>query len=68
MSLTPHIDELACAGHGDCALIAPDVFAVDEIATVIGRGDDELLRKAAQGCPAGAIVLFNDKTGEEDQS
>jgi ferredoxin len=68
MSLTPHIDELACAGHGDCALIAPDVFAVDEIATVIGRGDDELLRKAVRGCPAGAIVLFNDQTGEEDQS
>jgi ferredoxin len=64
MTLTPHIDELACAAHGDCAVIAPDVFAVDDIAIVIGRGSDEVLLEAARGCPAGAIVLIDDATGE----
>jgi len=63
MTLTPHIDELACAAHGDCAVIAPDVFAVEDIAVVIGRGDDEMLREAARACPAGAIVLTDDATG-----
>ena len=38
MTLVPHIDELACGGHGDCALIAPDVFRLDDIAVVIGKG------------------------------
>ena len=65
MSLTPHIDDLACAGHGDCALIAPDTFAVDDIAVVIGRGSDERVLAAARACPAGAIFVTDDETGEE---
>ena len=65
MSLTPHIDELACAAHGDCALVAPDVFAVDDIAVVIGRGTDEQVRAAARACPAGAIVVTDAETGAE---
>ena len=65
MTLTPHIDELACAGHGDCALIAPGVFTLEDIAVVTGRGSDELLRKAARACPAGAITLTDDDTGDQ---
>ena len=65
MSLTPHIDELACAAHGDCALVAPDVFAVDDIAVVIGRGTDEQVLAAARACPAGAIIVTDDETGAE---
>ena len=65
MTLTPHIDELACAAHGDCAVIAPDVFDVEDIAVVIGRGDDETLREAARACPAGAIALTDDATGAQ---
>ena len=38
MTLVPHIDELACSGHGDCAVIAPAVFRLDDIAVVIGNG------------------------------
>ena len=57
MTLIPHIDAMACCGHGDCAVIAPHVFRVDEIAVVIGEGTDEELREAARACPAAAIEL-----------
>ena len=46
-------------------VIAPDVFDVEDIAVVIGRGDDEMLREAARACPAGAIVLTDDATGAQ---
>jgi ferredoxin len=65
MTLTPHIDELACAAHGDCALVAPDVFTVEDIATVTGKGSDDAILRAAQTCPAGAIIVTDLRTGEQ---
>ncbi len=65
MTLVPHIDELACAAHGDCALAAPEVFTVEDIAIVTGTGSDEAILKAAHGCPAGAIVVTDEQTGEQ---
>ncbi len=65
MTLVPHIDELACSGHGDCAVIAPAVFRLDDIAVVIGNGPREQLIEAARACPAAAITLIDDETGEE---
>ena len=64
MTLLPRIDEMACCAHGDCAAIAPGVFAVDEIAVVTGTGPDELLIEAARACPAAAIELVDAETGE----
>jgi ferredoxin len=64
MSYVPQIDETACAAHGDCAVIAPDVFRVDDVATVIGTGPDELILEAAQACPSVAITVIDDETGE----
>jgi ferredoxin len=64
MTLLPRIDEMACCAHGDCAAIAPQVFAMEEIAVVVGSGPDELLREAARACPAGAIELIDADTGE----
>ena len=65
MTLIPYIDELACAAHGDCALAAPEVFTIDDIAVVTGKGSDEAILKAAQGCPAGAIIVTDEQTGEQ---
>lgn len=65
MTLIPHIDEFACSAHGDCALVAPDVFAVDDIAVVIGEGSDEAILAAARACPAGAITVTDRETGEQ---
>lgn len=64
MSYVPQIDESACAAHGDCAVIAPDIFRVDDIATVIGTGPDELILEAAEACPSVAITVIDDETGE----
>ena len=65
MTLIAHIDEDLCLAHGDCADVAPGVFRVDDIATVVGAGTDEQLVAAARACPAGAILLFDGVTGEE---
>jgi ferredoxin len=65
MSLIPQIDEDACLAHGDCADVAPGVFTVTDIAHVTGGAPDDVLRRAARACPAGAIVLLDAETGEE---
>jgi ferredoxin len=64
MTLCPVIDTAACAGHGDCADIAPDVFRVDDVAVVIGTADDDTILDAAEACPSGAITVRDDATGE----
>ena len=65
MKLMPHIDELACAAHGDCALAAPEVFTIEDIAIVTGTGSNEAILKAAQACPAGAIIVTDEQTREQ---
>lgn len=64
MSYVPYIDDGVCAAHGDCAVIAPAVFQVDDIARVIGTGPDELILQAAEACPSVAITVIDDATGE----
>ena len=64
MTLLPRVDEYACCGHGDCAVIAPDLFRVDEIAVVTGSGPDALVLEAARSCPAMAIEVIDSETGE----
>jgi ferredoxin len=65
MTLSVYIDPDACLAHGDCAAVAPGVFAVGEVAEVVGEGSEAQLRTAARACPAGAIVLLDADTGEE---
>jgi ferredoxin len=65
MAFVPRIDEAACAGHGDCVEIAPQVFELDDIAKVIGTGPPQLILDAAESCPSAAISVFDDETGEQ---
>ena len=65
MTLMPHIDEFACAAHGDCALAAPEVFTIEDIAIVTGNGSDEAILEAAQACPAGAIIITDEQTRQQ---
>ena len=51
MSISIQIDGDACLAHGDCAVVAPDVFAVDDVARVVGTAPDDVLIAAAR--PAG---------------
>ena len=63
MTLIPRIDESACLAHGDCVALAPEVFALEDVAVVIGSAPDDLLRRAAAACPAAAITLVDADTG-----
>jgi ferredoxin len=65
MSYVPTIDPAACSAHGDCVDIAPEVFALDETATVIGDGPDDLILEAAGMCPSLAITVVDSHTGEK---
>jgi ferredoxin len=65
MTYTVQIDRAACAAHGDCEDVAPEVFAVDDVATVVGTGPDDLLLAAAEACPSAAIVIIDRESGQQ---
>lgn len=63
MSYLPVIDEAACAAHGDCAIVAPDVFVIEDVAVVVGDGPPDLVLAAAEACPSAAIEVVDRDTG-----
>ena len=65
MSYRIEIDETACAAHGDCEHVAPEVFRVDDVAVVIGTAPPDRLIDAAAACPSTAIAVIDDETGEQ---
>ena len=65
MTYIAQIDESACAAHGDCEAIAPEIFRVDDVATVIGTGPDELMLEVARVCPAVAIRVIEQTSGRQ---
>ena len=66
MTLVPTIDQNACSAHGDCVDIAPTAFAMDDDgAVVIGTASYQDLVAAAKSCPAVAITVVDDETGEQ---
>ncbi len=59
------VDESACSAHGDCVALAPHVFELSgEVAAVIGVGTPEEVLEAAEACPAAAITVVDEETGE----
>jgi ferredoxin len=62
MTYRVEIDEAACAAHGDCVELAPEVFELGEVARVIGDGPDDLLLAAAEACPSAAIRVIDAET------
>ncbi len=65
MTFSPVIDQSACLAHGDCEELAPDVFRVEDVATVIGTAPSEQLVAIAQTCPASAISVIDEQSGEQ---
>jgi len=65
MSYVVYIDAAACAAHGDCEAIAPEVFRVEDVAVVVGDAPDELVVEAARACPSVAIRLLDADTGTQ---
>jgi ferredoxin len=64
MNYLPLVDERSCCAHGDCEQIAPEVFVVDDVARVVGAGTRDQLFAAACACPAGAITVIDEATGD----
>ncbi len=64
MTYIPVVDVDECSAHGDCVEIAPQVFRLDDTAVVIGTAAPELILEAAEACPAVAISVIDDETGE----
>lgn len=65
MSYVPTIDQSSCIAEGDCAELLPDVFQIEDFATVIGSGPDDLILSAAKNCPVEAITVVDSQTGEQ---
>ena len=61
--ITVRVDENRCVGSGDCAIVAPGAFEVDEetgLARVLpgaASTDAARLQRAAHSCPTVAIAL-----------
>jgi ferredoxin len=64
MSYSISIDKTACSAHGDCVAVAPEIFALEDTAVVVGDGPDELILRAAESCPVLAITV-TDETGAQ---
>lgn len=65
MRYVPQVDENVCAAHGDCVELAPEVFALNDVAHVIGAGPNDLIMAAAEACPSVAIAVIDADTGEQ---
>ena len=65
MTLVPLIDVNACSAHGDCGGDPPEIFRLDDVAVVIGTGEDELMLAAAEACPSSAIAIIDSETREQ---
>lgn len=54
-----------CCGNGECAAIAPDVFALDSknkaVVLDAEAASPEVLMEAAEACPCAAIVVEDDE-------
>lgn len=69
MALNVMVDEALCAGHGRCAVTAPDIFELDDegYCTLAGKGPVEFrdeqaddARDAERVCPEGAVRVTED--------
>lgn len=64
MTYMPVVDPNECSAHGDCIDVAPQIFRLDDTAVVIGTGPHDLILEAAESCPAVAITIVDQETGE----
>ena len=63
------VDADACIACGLCVELAPKIFESDEqIKSKVLESaeiDPEILMKAAQSCPTGAITVIDNETGKK---
>lgn len=61
------VDTVKCMGHGQCNLLAPRVYSLDERgycnvpdAMPVPADEEKAARKGAEGCPEQAIIVIED--------
>lgn len=63
------VDRDLCIGAAPCVAIAGGVFQLDgegkAIITDPKGADDETIKMAAESCPVQAIILVDEKTGDQ---
>lgn len=65
MAYKAAVDPDECSAHGDCVELAPEVFVLGEVAEVIGIAPPDVLVRAAEACPAVAISIVDEDSGEQ---
>lgn len=64
-TMRARVDRDYCIGSSLCVATAPDVFELDDEglsrAVDPDGASDDVLREAAEGCPAQAIILEDDE-------
>lgn len=59
------VDRDLCIGVGNCVVIAPTVFKLDQENKAIvldpSSADDQALLEAAESCPENAIIIEDDQ-------
>ena len=67
------VDPQRCQGHTLCAMIAPDMFALNDIdgtssavREVVPPDQQELVRDAVRSCPEQAILIEESKNGSSE--
>jgi ferredoxin len=64
--LTLRVNPVACAGHGACAELLPELISLDEWGYPLMTGEpvpvalERAARRAAAACPALALLLSPD--------
>jgi ferredoxin len=53
------VDDSRCEGHGQCAVRAPTVYALDDdgVVQVLAHDDVETARLGARACPVAALTV-----------
>ena len=66
-SVRVHVDQQKCQGHNRCAVLAPDLFQVDDLGTaspigdgVVPAGREEAAQLAVDNCPEYAVSITED--------
>ena len=61
------VDDELCAGHGVCAGLCPDVFAIDDdegfarvLVDIVPSQHHDVVRQSVDRCPAHAITITEE--------
>jgi ferredoxin len=63
-----HVRIEACCGHARCAVVAPDLFVLNEVGYLdtpeidVPDGEEGLAKRAVRACPEGCLSIGEEKS------